>query len=211
MLIEELNRKVDIHSVNQEAFKLPDRVIAKILVFRILYGGNEYSFVHDPDFACVSTSLKYWKKVIDRFYEKYRGIAQWHADIIREVGRTGTLTTPLGRSYTWDLHKYGSYKIPETEVKNYPVQGTGADLVAMARCSLRRRWKNIDGLLISTVHDSIVADVKDHHVSRVVDLFDAVFKDLPTNVSRIFNVEFDLETRVEIQIGKDMYNLEEAG
>lgn len=211
VLIEELNRKVDIHSVNQEAFKLPDRVIAKILVFRILYGGNEYSFVHDPDFACVSTSLKYWKKVIDRFYEKYSGIAQWHANIIREVGRTGTLTTPLGRSYTWDLHKYGSYKIPETEVKNYPVQGTGADLVAMARCSLRRRWKNIDGLLISTVHDSIVADVKDHHVSRVVDLFDAVFKDLPTNVSRIFNVEFDLETRVEIQIGKDMYNLEEVG
>lgn len=34
VLIEELNRKVDIHSVNQEAFKLPDRVIAKILVFR---------------------------------------------------------------------------------------------------------------------------------------------------------------------------------
>lgn len=81
----------------------------------------------------------------------------------------------------------------------------------MARCSLRRRWKNIDGLLISTVHDSIVADVKDHHVSKVVDLFDAVFKDLPANVSRIFNVEFDLETRVEIQIGKDMYNLEEVG
>jgi len=122
VLIEELNRKVDIHAVNQEAFKLPERVIAKILVFRILYGGNEYSFVHDPDFASVSTSLKYWKKVIDRFYEKYNGIAQWHANIIREVGRTGTLTTPLGRSYTWDLHKYGSYKIPETEVKNYPVK-----------------------------------------------------------------------------------------
>lgn len=61
------------------------------------------------------------------------------------------------------------------------------------------------------MHDSIVADVKDHHVSKVVDLFDAVFKDLPANVSRIFNVEFDLETRVEIQIGKDMYNLEEVG
>ena len=201
MLIEELNRKVDIHAVNQEAFKLPDRVIAKILVFRILYGGNEYSFVHDLDFASVSTSLKYWKKVIDRFYEKYNGIAQWHANIIREVGRTGRLTTPLGRSYVWDLHKYGSYKIPETEVKNYPVQGTGADLVAMARCSLRRRWKdaNIRGYMVSTVHDSIVLDVHPESIDKACDLLYNVFVDLPGNVSRIFGVEFTLETRIKFK------------
>ena len=43
VLKKELNDKLDIHGINQEAFGLPERVIAKILVFRILYGGNEYS------------------------------------------------------------------------------------------------------------------------------------------------------------------------
>lgn len=34
VLIQELNDGVDIHGRNQEAFGLPERVIAKILVFR---------------------------------------------------------------------------------------------------------------------------------------------------------------------------------
>ena len=87
VLKKELNDKLDIHGINQEAFGLPERVIAKILVFRILYGGNEYSFVNDPDFTSVSKSLKYWKNVIDRFYEKYKGIAKWHQGLIREVSK----------------------------------------------------------------------------------------------------------------------------
>lgn len=211
-LIQELNQKLDIHGLNQEAFGLPERVIAKILVFRILYGGNEYSFVNDPNFAIVSKSLDYWKKVIERFYEKYKGIADWHQSLIREVSKTSQLTTPFGRMLKWDLHKYGSYKLPVTEIKNYIVQGSGADIVAIARCSLYRRWKdaNIRGVLVNTIHDSIVADVDKKDVDKCINLLYSVFHDLPTNINRIFDCGFDLETRVEISIGQNMLELKEV-
>lgn len=212
VLIHELTSGVDIHGENQKAFNLPERVIAKILKFRILYGGNEYSFINDPDFMVVSKKESYWKEVIEKYYTKYRGIAKWHNDIIREVSKTGMLITPLGRTFKWDLKKTGVFKLPITEIKNYPVQGTGADIVAIARVSLFRRMRamGLKSLLINTVHDSIVFDAIDNEVATIVKLLKEVFRDLPSNIERIFNVKFDLEINVEILVGNDMYNLGEV-
>lgn len=206
ILLRELKNQLDIHKLNQEAFKLPERLIAKTLVFRILYGGNEFSFVHDADFQGVSTSLNYWRKVIERFYDKYQGIYNWHADSIRGVKKTGKMTSPFGRSFIWQR---GMEK--DTEIKNYIVQGTGADIVAMARCSIYRRWRdaNIRGCLVNTVHDSIVADVHSEDVHKTITLFNSVFVDLPSNISRIFGVQFDVDVRIEVGVGNDMYNLKE--
>ena len=213
VLYKELNAKLDLHSLNQEAFGLPEgpegRLVAKVLLFRILYGGNEYSFANDPDFASVSTSQKYWKKVIEKFYSKYTGIASWHNALIREVSKNSRLTSPFGRTYTWDLYKYGKYELPVTQIKNYIVQGSGADIVAIARVSLHRRWKvsGIDGLLVNTIHDSLVLDVPNKSVEPTKELINQVFIDLPTNINRIFNVNFDLLINVEIQTGINMYEL----
>jgi DNA polymerase-1 len=211
VLYNELNTNVDIHQANQDAFGLPNRLIAKILKFRTIYGGNEYSFANDPDFTPVSSSTKYWKKVLEKYFDKYYGLASWHNKICSEVGKTGKLTTPLGRTFQWDCMKFGSFKIPSTQVKNHPVQGTGADVVSIARVLLHRRWKkaNISGVLVNTVHDSIVADVEKKDVDKVAELYYNVFRDVPRNINNIFDVDFDLETKVEILVGQDMYNLVE--
>lgn len=116
---KELIEGLDMHSLNQEAFGLPSRLIAKILIFRILYGGNEYSFANDPDFSSVSSSTKYWKKVIDKFYDKYYGLANWHTDLIRTVTTTGKLVAPTGRVYTFTKTPRGEW--PVTTIKNYIV------------------------------------------------------------------------------------------
>jgi DNA polymerase I-like protein with 3'-5' exonuclease and polymerase domains len=123
VLIKELTDKEDIHSNNQKAFNLPSRLVAKVLKFRLLYGGSEFSFAKDPDFTPVSTSQKYWRKVIDRYYEKYSGIAAWHNGLLATVSRTKKLEMPTGRIYNFDLVKgfNGELKLPETTIKNYPV------------------------------------------------------------------------------------------
>lgn len=216
VLYKELNDGVDLHGENQRIFGFEERVTAKIFKFKLLYGATEYGFANDPDMNFISTSTKYWKKTIEKYYNKYSGIAKWHEQIIKEVGKTGKLTMFTGRTYKWDLHQYGEFKIPTTQVKNYPVQGTGADVVSIARVSLYKRWRALDGtnnairgVLVNTVHDSIVADVDERDVDKTVNLLYTVFADLPSNINRIFNCNFDLETRVEVLAGKDMYNLKE--
>ena len=209
VLYKELNGGVDIHGENQRIFGFDERVTAKVFKFKLLYGAMEYGFANDPEMNFISKDPKYWRKIIEKYYSKYTGIAAWHEKIIQEVSETSRLNMFTGRTYEWDLMKYGSFKVPTTQVKNYPVQGVGADVVSIARVSLHKRWKraNIPGLLTNTVHDNICFDVPKESVDKVVELTLEVFKDVPANISRIFKVNWDLKTSVEILVGHNMLEL----
>lgn len=208
VLLEEIRNGLDIHSRNQEAFGLPSRLIAKILVFRILFGGTEHSFARDPDFTYVSSSKAYWAKVLEKFYSKYKGLAQWHTEIIQEVIQTGELKVKTGRRYSFVRNERGDW--PVTNIKNYSVQGLGADLMNIARVDFARRFWNsgIEGKLRVTVHDSIVVDVHKKDVDRICQLYYNVFEDIPKNFKNIFGVEYNLNLGCEIKIGPDMGHLE---
>lgn len=210
VLIDEITNGLDIHSRNQESFGLPSRLIAKILVFRILYGGTEHSFARDPDFASVSKSKDYWAKVIDKFYNKYKGLAAWHTKIIQEVTLTGEVVMPTGRRYSFERTSRGDW--PVTNIKNYPVQGLGADIMSIIRVDFARRfWKSgIEGKLRSTVHDSIVVDVPNKHVDKTTEMFYDVFSSMPKNFKRIFGKDYSLPLGCEIKVGMNLRDLEKV-
>ena len=208
VLIQEIKDGVDLHTDNQQRFGLPSRLIAKILNFRILYGGNEFSFANDPEFIPISKSKEYWKGVIDEYYKKYRGIAKWHEELIREAVTTGKVVSPTGREYIFT--KFDG-KIRDTQVKNYTVQGTGADIMALARVSFHNRMKKLNYnncLLVNTVHDSIVLDVDENtvDVQKIINTMHEVFDDLPMNFKKMFGVEFNTPMACEVQTG---YNWED--
>lgn len=205
---------VDQHSLNQEAFNLPSRLIAKTFVFRLIYGGSSFTYANDPDFTHVSKSADYWQNVIDKFKDKYKGWDKWWTSLIQEATLTGQIENP----YTFRVYEYepkknysGDLKWPETTIKNYIVQGFAADLMSIARVSFMNRFRKekIDGLLVNTVHDSIVVDVADREVERVAIMFQEVFRDVPANFEKVFKQKFDLPVRAEVSYGKNMKELTE--
>lgn len=218
VLMAEIIGRKDIHSDNQARFNLPKgdmgRLIAKIFVFRLVYGGSAYSYANDPDFSGVSSSEKYWQKVIDAFYEKYQGIYAWHIKILQEAIETHRLVMPTGRQYNFypKANGRGELKWPDTTIKNYPVQGLGADLMAIARVDFAKRfWRsNLEGKLRSTVHDSIVIDTPSKNKDIVVEMFYDVFRDIPKNFENIFGVRYNLPLFCEVKVGPDMKNLEKV-
>lgn len=193
---------VDTHSANQTAFGLPHRTIAKIFLFRLIYGGSAYSYAHDPDFTDTSTSEKFWQAVIDRTYQKYQGLGEWHKNLMRSVVNHGQLVMPTGRRYIFPSQEAENLR---TQILNYPVQGLGADLMSIARVSLYRRMKKLrlKSLLICTVHDSIVVDAPQEEAMQVCKLMFDVFDDIPSNFKRLFGVEFNLPMRCEVSIGNN--------
>lgn len=211
---KEIIEGVDQHTLNQEAFNLPSRLIAKTFVFRLIYGGSAYTYSNDPDFTHVSTSSKYWQEVIDKFKDKYKGWDKWWNSLIQEATLTGQVVNP----YTFRIYDYepkkgfnGDMKWPETTIKNYIVQGFGADLMALARVSFKNRFMKakIDGYLVNTVHDSIVVDVDSKEVERVAVMFHEVFRDIPANFEKVFKQKFDLPVRAEVSYGSNMKELTE--
>ncbi len=215
-LKQELIDKVDIHEVNRDKFKLgvgkPGRLIAKVFTFRLIYGGSAYSYAHDPDFMSVSTSQKFWQNVIDAYYEKYSGIAEWHAKrLMKEVNETRRITIPSGRYFPIVPDYTKREPWPLTVIKNYPVQGFGADLVMLARlrASQLLQQREIPGTLIGTIHDSIVADAETQHVVRVAEALRDAVADVPRLCREIWNYDFSLPLTSEVSYGPSKYEQKE--
>lgn len=204
---QEIWDKVDQHTENQKAFKLPSRLIAKTFVFRLIYGGSSYSYANDKDFQHVSTSTKYWDEVIERFYGKYKGWAEWHTRLMQEATTTGRVVAPTGRTYRYEPNFKGDW--PRTTILNYSVQGLGADIMAIIRVAIYKRMQqaNCKSLLISTVHDSIVVDCPEEEVDLIAAIYKESFDSAPRLFEQWFGTPFTLPLRAEISVGHNMSEL----
>ncbi len=197
---DEIKSGIDIHANNQERFGLPERVVAKVFLFRLLYGGSAYAFANDPDFTHVSCSESYWNRVIESAYTKYTGLAKWHQSLVSEVVRTGCCIVPATQRKYFFTKEYGEW--PRPKILNYPVQGLGHDLMAILRCLLKQMLSvTPSGLqFISTVHDSVLLDVEKINSTLLKQLF-TITHQVPLDFEARFGVEFDLPFRVEIKVG----------
>lgn len=211
--MKEILDGVDQHNINQRELNLPDRRTAKVFVFALIYGSSAWSYSNNPDFNWISHQPKFWQKRIDAFYEKYSGIERQHGIWLAEATRTGRVTMPTGRNYPFELYldKKGESQWPRTKIINYPVQGLAADIVSIARVSIRKRLTDASVKLVSTVHDSIVVDLPpdDALLKQTADIFYSVFDDLPRNFERIFDVKFNLPLKVELLSGPNLKDLNE--
>ena len=188
-------------------------------MFRWIFLGSAYAYSADPDFAAVSTSQDFWQNIIDQFNEKYDGIASYHRDSVNEVLRTGKYVHPLtGRIYEHTLReRRGDWVYNPSEIVNFPVQGLGADMMALIRAEVFNRlqetneYKIGDILPILTVHDSVMYDCKysytNHLTERVVPwytismIISDVFKDVKNIWFKHYGTELVVDQDCEIQVG----------
>lgn len=199
--------KFDIHADNQRKFNLPSRLIAKVFLFRWIYRGPAFAYCHDPDFMVVSKSQRFWQDVIDQYYSKYPDLYKTHMSYLQTVNATGRLTSPLGREYEFKRNKKGEFS--EYEITNYPNQGLGADVMAVARVSLAARFSKykLRSLLISTIHDSLTSDSPPDEVETVKQIMVDVFNDLPKNIERSLGIPWNLPMIGEVSSGPNLKDL----
>lgn len=208
---DEIWRGIDQHKQNELQFGLPDRDVAKRFVFRLIYGGSAYSYSQDVMFAAVSTDEEFWQGVIDKFYAKYSGIAEWHDSLMLQAMGQGRITIPTGRFFAFSpTPGRKGPKWPRTQILNYPVQGFGADFMVLARVLLKRELLGISGVkFICTVHDSIVWDVEPRAVDFVVETVYRTWDKIPQAFEKYFGVELDLPPKVEVSFGPNWKDQQE--
>jgi DNA polymerase I-like protein with 3'-5' exonuclease and polymerase domains len=203
----------DTHSLNEKAFSLPSRLIAKIYLFRTIFRGSGYAFANDNDFMHVSKDPKYWDAVNEKFYAKYYGLDQQHKIWAEEVVQGRPIYGPLGHFWPIEMKTdyKGNLKIPWTILTNYPVQGTAAGVMSIARVSFWNRLKKL-GLetvikLVSSVHDSIVVDAPKKYLKLIAELFYAVFRDLQENIRKLYGYDWKTPLGCEVKYGPNMKDM----
>lgn len=177
----------------------------------LIYGGSAYSYANDPDFTGVSRDVKFWQRVIDEYYNKYQGIKKWHDSLLTLVKKQGYIEIPSGRFYEFKPEfKHGDWRWPLTTIKNYPVQGFGADLVMLARIRAKELLKDYDNVdFIQTIHDSLVVDTPSKMCYTVCMALKQAVEEVPAMCQTYFNYNFSLPLTCEIQTGPNKRDLVE--
>lgn len=207
--MQEILNGVDLHTENEKAFGLPSRLIAKKYLFRTIYRGSAYAFSKDPEFTSTSSSVRFWEGIGEKFYSKYAGLNAIHNRWAGLVGQGKPIIGPQGREWLLEMRpnkRTGELQLPWTTLTNYPVQGTGHDIMAVIRVSFFNRFRKqqIEGKLIGTIHDSILVDVSEKEVNRTVKLFESCFADMPTNFERMFGTKPNIPLKCECSVGANM-------
>jgi hypothetical protein len=209
--LKEIIAGEDAHELNRVAFNLPSRLISKKYLFRTIFNrGKGYAFTVDPEFMHVSTSQKYWDDVGRKFYTKYAAIEELYKKNTKLVMDGKPIVGPLGRFWPIQMERdfRGELKVPETKLVNYIVQGTGADVMCIARVSFTNRLKKKAWgkhvKQIGTIHDSLLCDCPSELVQEVVNLYYQVFDDLPANIKKLFNYDWQTPLGCEASAGPNM-------
>lgn len=136
------------------------------------------------------------------------------------VFRRGTWQAPTGTIYswrTWDAPAFLRQRgITDTfsppELKNYPVQGTGGEIVQIVLGYLWRwfvRTNNFDGkaVLINTVHDCVWVDMHPDAVDTVIPGMVKIMQAVPTMLKKHFDIDCPVPFPVEAETGPNMLDL----
>lgn len=139
-------------------------------------------------------------------------------DITGKIFRKGTYITPDGTRYIFRSYEALAFQkrkgindsFKPTEMKNYPIQGTGGYVVQIA---LGRLWRmfvandNYKGkaLLCNTVHDSVWTDCcKDIEMQVGADM-KRVMEGIPDYLKELHGMKVTVPFPVEVETGLNLY------
>lgn len=217
VMLEEIEAGVDVHAENAIAIfgASPDdkdfkevRTTAKIVTFRLLYGGSAYGFYMDskmPNF-----SLKKWEDIVEKFYHKYKKLKQWQDRNFNLVWKShGTLVNPTGRIFVFEKGPKG---YSQAQVKNYPVQSMAtADIIPLWMNIIYMRVKKagLKSLLIGQVHDNILFDAVESEIDQLAKICTDAADHLPEYIKQVWGLDFNIPLSADIEIGDNYGQMEE--
>ena len=176
------------------------------------------------------------KALIENEDAMYPGVARFNDRVSRDVQhsakpfrdgergwkmyRRGQYQAPTGTIYkfrSWDAPAFMAKQgITDTfsppEMKNYPVQGTGGELVQLVLGMLlrtfykRNNW-NSQAFLVNTVHDCVWVDTHVDVYKEVAETCVKVMQAIPQYLKHFFGIDCPVPFPVEAEAGLNMLEL----
>jgi len=149
----------------EEEITKEERQLAKAVNFGLIYGISAKGLVEYAKTYGIDLSLESAQKIRDSFFEYYTSFKAWHERVKRELKeyKESRGHTLLGRPYV-------AHTFPDAV--NYPIQGTGADLlklsVLMFDAELRR--EGLKAKVVNLVHDEILVECKEEYAEYIKEL-----------------------------------------
>ncbi len=151
---------------NREGVTKEERQLAKAMNYGLIYGISPKGLMEYAKFGYgVDLSLEEAKDLVKRFFKAFPRFYEWHKSLretLREKGKVEGKTL-LGRKYVAETFQ---------DAANYPIQGTGADLLKLAVdiFSYQAQEWGFEVKIVNLVHDEIVCEVPQGQAEEVAQL-----------------------------------------
>jgi DNA polymerase-1 len=170
---------------------------AKITNFAIAYAVEAYGLSQR-----VGISRSEAKKVIEDYYETYKGVKKFMEETPEIAKEQGFVTSIYGRRRYVPSINDRNFTVrhrAEREAINMPIQGTASDIVkiAMLKVDEAIRQANLETKMIMQVHDELLFEAPEAEIERAIPI---IRKAMETAV------ELDVPLLVEIGAGDNWMN-----
>ncbi len=170
------------------------RRYAKVINFGLIYGMSAFGVASNLGISRTDA-----KNYIDRYFQRYPGVAQYMDDIRRTAREQGYVETVFGRRL-W-LPEINSPNGPRRQAAeraaiNAPMQGTAADIIKLSMIEVENWIENrqLETKLVMQVHDELVLEVPEKEL-------DLVRKKLPELMGSVAQLKVPLIA--EVGFGKN--------
>ena len=156
------------------------RRLAKIVNFGIAYAVEAFGLSQR-----VGITKAEARKVIDDYFETYKGIRAYMDRTPDEAREKGYVTSLFGRRRYFPGIKDRNFNIrsrAEREAINMPIQGTASDIVKIAMINVSKALakEGLETKMIMQVHDELLFEAPKNEVDRVSEIIKREMEDAAT-------------------------------
>ncbi len=172
---------------NYDEITKKERQMAKAINFGLIYGISPRSLMqYAKNNYGIDISLSDAQKFHAKFFDVYSGFKKWHEEVKRklEEKRQIVVYSLLGRRMV--VSRF-------TDAVNYPIQGTGSDILKMAVVLFGKATRGIDAYIVNLVHDEIVVECKEDISEKVKEVLSKSMKKAGEILLKNVPVEFEIE------------------
>ncbi|HHE32062.1 MAG TPA: DNA polymerase I [Chlorobaculum parvum] len=200
-LIEAFRNHEDIHAATARVIFDTEEVTsdmrrkAKEVNFGVLYGIQPFGLSQR-----LGIPQKEAKEIIDTYMSKYPGMFSTLQITVEEAREHGYVTTLMGRRrYVPDLNNRNGNirKAAERVTMNTPIQGTAADIIKYAMCSISRELQagNFHSVMLLQVHDELLFETPPDEEAKLTKLVEKCMVDAASKCG-VSTVPIEVETGV---------------
>lgn len=144
-----------VFGVEATAVTPEQRSFAKRLNFGVVYGIGASRFA-----MMTGLSQTQAEDTLRRYFSTYRGLDAYLRHAAQTAVGTRLARTGSGRIYRFrfDENDRQSVAGAQRNGKNFPIQGTSADILKRALCLLHQRLRGTSAMLVNIVHDEILIE-----------------------------------------------------
>ena len=198
----------DFHCAVAEDMFGPDftkeqRNMAKTINFGIAYGRGPSSIAEN-----FGKTMQESKEIIEKWYAPMPFVKQYIDGQRRKATRGQPCVTIFGRERHFVITDENLYHV-QNEYINTPIQSTASDLTMFSLIAIADyiRESGVDARIVTTVHDSIILEVKDNDalIDTIVKKCQFIMSDVPNQLLPDNTVPF----RADAEVGYSWGNLKE--